>query len=120
MGAGACPILSAEAATTSQPCVGKAGCDYFKSDWSTCSAACGVGTQSRIVKCADLSGCGLPRPAQHRQCDGNACSWITGEWGACSGTCSSDGVRKRSVSCKLSGRYTSKTPRSVKACRVRE
>jgi hypothetical protein len=75
--------------------------------WSTCSVACGVGTQTRGALCSAQDGtivadgyCTDPKPALIQAC-GSPCMpfWQAGAWSACA-----SGVQTRAVICTdLSG-----------------
>ncbi|MCA9549790.1 MAG: LruC domain-containing protein [Myxococcales bacterium] len=97
----------------SASCYDDSGCaaKWSASAWSSCSAACGKGVQTRNVSCVDAGGAALPAssclhmppPATSQSCgDYSACAyaWATAEWGACqrSSTCGT-GVQHRSVYC---------------------
>jgi hypothetical protein len=78
------------------------------SSFGSCSAsACGVGTQSRTVRCEREDGalvseslCPAPRPAESRACQNTtACSWYTGAYGTCSVRCGG-GTSARAVYCR--------------------
>lgn len=82
-------------------------------EWGECvpnSNICGVGTQTRRVKCADLAGTvyedessfcgGLPKPAVEQVCTSSPCShWHPTAWSNCSTTCGA-GVQTREVECR--------------------
>jgi predicted outer membrane repeat protein len=99
--------------TTSQPCNLGDCCQNFTwdfSEWSTCSATCGGGTQSRTVYCLDCDGnvtsdgfcANTPKPATQQVCNTQSCcdaDWVVGDWSACSVTCDY-GTQTRTVICK--------------------
>ncbi|XP_036452499.1 LOW QUALITY PROTEIN: ADAMTS-like protein 1 [Colossoma macropomum] len=82
--------------------------------WSSCSATCGVGLQTRAVTCV-LKGkahsnhtekvkdekCRQPKPSSVQACNRFDCppTWDTKEWSQCSHTCGG-GTQKREVVCK--------------------
>lgn len=79
-------------------------------DWSTCSAACGGGTQTRTVVCRDSENnvtpdgrCPGTKPATSQICNAQACvdnyTWLIGDWATCSANCGG-GTQTRSVICK--------------------
>uniref|UniRef100_A0A1A8IET7 ADAMTS-like 7 n=2 Tax=Nothobranchius kuhntae TaxID=321403 RepID=A0A1A8IET7_NOTKU len=80
-----------------------------RSDWTACSAPCGLGQRSREVHCVSNVGdfvldeeCNMNlRPADVENCDMGACakSWFYTEWAnKCSAECGM-GVRSRGVLC---------------------
>ena len=75
------------------------------SGWSTCSKACGTGTQSRTrsVTCSYDSCTGTkPSSSESQNCNTQACytySWQSGSWSTCSKTCGG-GTKTRTVTCK--------------------
>ncbi|XP_023166272.2 papilin isoform X2 [Drosophila hydei] len=90
---------------------------WFSSEWSKCSAACGKGAQSRIVLCgvfdgkqiktADDSKCdAATKPKTDQECEGEEkeCpgQWFTGPFGHCSKPCGG-GERVREVLCLSNG-----------------
>lgn len=97
---------------TSQMCNAQACTEDFSwliSDWGTCTAACGGGTQSRSIVCKAADGtdasdnrCPSPKPALTQACNTEACmnayNWRTTDWSACSKTCGS-GTQTRIVYC---------------------
>ncbi|XP_067084346.1 LOW QUALITY PROTEIN: A disintegrin and metalloproteinase with thrombospondin motifs 12-like [Osmerus mordax] len=78
--------------------------------WTDCSTSCGIGEQIQPVRCFELevgvvdeSLCdpnGRPED-NHRMCKPRDCParWWVGGWQACSASCGSEGVRKRTVLC---------------------
>jgi len=71
--------------------------------WSSCSAACGNGTQTRSVACSSTvaGACGnLQQADTVRSCTNGFCSWNTPAWGACSKGCGEGyGTQTRTVAC---------------------
>ncbi|PIK45428.1 putative ADAMTS-like protein 2 isoform X2 [Apostichopus japonicus] len=72
-------------------------------DWSSCSAECGEGHQSRVVQCSVANSsrghCDrLQRPADRRVCEGTNCHsrWGTSQWPTCTGGCQ---TQVRRVNC---------------------
>ncbi|MFO0738222.1 MAG: thrombospondin type-1 domain-containing protein [Labilithrix sp.] len=88
-----------------QPCTAYS---WSTSDFSTCSAACGGGTQTRAVSCVDSSGsvvsaalCTGPAPVTSQSCNAQPCptySWVTSAYSACSAACGG-GIQTRDVQC---------------------
>jgi len=89
---------------------------YITGDWTSCTATCGRGIQTRQVRCVkigtiqptDFYNCAnqiMPVSAQY--CNTQACSfrinsatvWVQSDWSDCSKTCGSGGVRTRETSC---------------------
>ncbi|MDE3156438.1 MAG: thrombospondin type-1 domain-containing protein, partial [Acidobacteriota bacterium] len=107
-GGAACPALTESLACNTQPCVTY---QWVFSDWSTCSAACGGGTQTRTAVCEDSNGtvvansacAGLPPAAgpTSQACNTQACvtyQWVLSAWSACSATCGG-GTQTRTAVC---------------------
>lgn len=81
--------------------------------WGGCSASCGGGTQSRVVRCVRNDGVEMSdafcsqagsKPSTSQSCNTQACytySWNWGNWGGCSAYCGY-GTRSRSVWCQRS------------------
>ncbi|XP_036342960.1 LOW QUALITY PROTEIN: papilin-like [Rhagoletis pomonella] len=107
-----------EVPALSRPCESsKCKPKWFTSEWSTCSAACGKGVQSRIVICGEFDGKSI-KPAEDSKCEATAkpeseqeCEgeekecpgqWFTGPWEPCSKPCGG-GERKREVLCLANG-----------------
>ncbi|XP_018615179.1 ADAMTS-like protein 1 isoform X1 [Scleropages formosus] len=82
--------------------------------WSTCSATCGVGLQTRSVSCvhprtnannhtvtASDKACRSPKPTMVQACNRFDCPpmWEQQDWGLCSHSCL-NGTQKRRVPCK--------------------
>ena len=77
--------------------------------WGTCSAVCGGGTQTRLVRCqvngADVgfNRCPGTPPATSQACNEDPCgSWVSDEWSTCSATCGG-GTQTRVNRCQLNG-----------------
>ncbi|XP_015589222.1 papilin isoform X3 [Cephus cinctus] len=87
------------------------GYTWTADEFSECSATCGGGYQSRIVKCV-RRGDNTPvdeklcdpqlEPADTEVCNNEPCppEWIEGEWGTCSKHCGDDGVQTREIKCE--------------------
>ncbi|XP_062522406.1 A disintegrin and metalloproteinase with thrombospondin motifs 9-like isoform X2 [Corticium candelabrum] len=81
--------------------------DWRIGEWSSCTKSCGMGAQTRSVKCyrknkllAD-SGCAQPAPVTSRSCMNQACPtylWVVSGWKPCSVTCGK-GTTSRTVEC---------------------
>jgi hypothetical protein len=71
--------------------------------WSSCSAPCGGGTQTRSCSCPSPSGGGANCTGSSLQnCNTQACTsyfWNTGGWSSCSASCGG-GTQTRSVWCQ--------------------
>jgi hypothetical protein len=108
------PPPPAEAVCWERPC-DDYGWDF--GEWSSCSAACGGGTQTRAVTCLDRTGAvsspescataGLgAAPAVEQVCNSVACpahAWaVLGDWSPCSRSCG-PGFRTRTVACIADG-----------------
>ena len=108
------PPPPSEEACFERPCQEYA---WVSSDWTSCSVACGGGTQNRTVVCMDRLG----RLVSAQECTatgarlapptGQACNsvpcpqygWaLLSDWGACSAACGA-GVRTRPVACVADG-----------------
>ncbi|KAJ8717888.1 hypothetical protein PYW07_005818 [Mythimna separata] len=101
-----------KAPESSRTCTPKTDCEpldgqWFTGDWSPCSSPC-RGKQVRGVLCIGGTGrhlkdtaCREPRPAAERDCSGECRpTWYYGEWGQCTGNCTSNtGIQHRSVVC---------------------
>lgn len=100
---------------SSQACTA-AACSYsWKwSAWSTCSKTCGTGSQTRAVRCANVSYSSMPtvadskcsgaKPATSQVCNTQTCvtyNWHLGPWTDCNKTCGG-GTTSRDVYCKSS------------------
>lgn len=103
-----------------RPCESATYCpsNWFKSQWSKCSAECGDGIQTRHVFCGSFDGtvvrktddetkCGdTEKPLDTQNCTGAATNckgkWFSGPWTSCSKKCGG-GLRTRKVLCLLDG-----------------
>eukprot|EP00237_Pycnococcus_provasolii_P001804 CAMPEP_0119205734 /NCGR_PEP_ID=MMETSP1316-20130426/40033_1 /TAXON_ID=41880 /ORGANISM="Pycnococcus provasolii, Strain RCC2336" /LENGTH=387 /DNA_ID=CAMNT_0007202123 /DNA_START=371 /DNA_END=1530 /DNA_ORIENTATION=+ len=84
---------------------------YATGSWSSCSATCGGGTETRSVTCKQSDGqsvsdsyCSDSKPSISQSCNTQECltySYSTGLWSSCSATCGG-GTETRSVTCKQS------------------
>ncbi|XP_049876741.1 thrombospondin type-1 domain-containing protein 4-like [Pectinophora gossypiella] len=102
---------SHRAPIASQSCSLRKQCDaqWFTSDWSPCTAACG-GRQIRGVICIAANGrrlrdasCRPPKPETERACGGKCSpSWYLSDWGECQGPCEA-GIQTRTVWCARGG-----------------
>ncbi|XP_028034800.1 papilin isoform X5 [Bombyx mandarina] len=84
---------------------------WVHGNFSSCSATCGGGIQSRDVTCRSreelevvdegLCDDGL-KPATNQTCNTQACppQWVPGNWSRCSKRCGKDGTRSREVRCE--------------------
>lgn len=107
---------------------------WHTSEWSTCSAHCGEGYQTRTVTCSqrisatdtqplDDMYCTSQKPASQKQCYAGSCyRWVSGSWGDCSKKCGI-GLRRRLVQCRDdAGRVVSRDycdqsePKSEESC----
>lgn len=89
--------------------------EWTVNDWTTCSALCGGGEQSREVVCEKNDGtavgdslCSGTKPAMIQSCNVQACAnymWVQGGFGACSATCGG-GQQTQSVVCQNSAGQT--------------
>ncbi|KAH8295400.1 hypothetical protein KR018_010895, partial [Drosophila ironensis] len=108
-----------EVPSLSRPCKSpKCEAQWFSSQWSKCSSACGKGVQSRIVICGEFDGKTVTpasddskcdkaaKPESEQDCEGEEkeCpgEWFTGPWGDCSKACGG-GERVREVLCLSNG-----------------
>ncbi|KAI6185117.1 BMA-GON-1, isoform e [Aphelenchoides fujianensis] len=91
--------------------------------WSSCSATCGVGVETREARCVvaatgvELADdrCEAREKILRKACQRRACpEWKVGSWSACSTTCG-DGFRQRSVQCVEEGGGSAEAFRSVAA-----
>lgn len=103
--------------------------------WSSCSASCGGGIQTRTATCKRSDGISLPdsycagisKPSTSQSCNTQSCytyDWYSGNWGTCSVYCGS-GTHSRSVYCRrndgssVNDSYCSSTkPISSSGCSV--
>ncbi|XP_029466482.1 A disintegrin and metalloproteinase with thrombospondin motifs 18 [Rhinatrema bivittatum] len=89
-------------------------------EWSTCSATCGEGQQTRLIQCVQKKAfqreeivshflCPVSTPPQVQGCKSQDCppEWSTGPWSQCSKTCGR-GIKKRDVYCQ---RFSTLEPR---------
>eukprot|EP00753_Platysulcus_tardus_P004439 PLAT12539.46.p1 GENE.PLAT12539.46~~PLAT12539.46.p1 ORF type:complete len:926 (+),score=513.52 PLAT12539.46:1530-4307(+) len=90
-------------------------CRWSTEEWGDCSAACGDGKRSRVVRClaangdayvppsADGGQQGCPgagaAPAREQACSAGSCSWDATAWTPCSRPCGG-GQQSRTVTCK--------------------
>ena len=93
-------------------CMANAQClyEWRHTEWSTCSAECGEGVESREVYCLEVSSgetrvneshCSAgTEPATTQSCQTEPCryEWHLSEWGGCDAVCG-EGRRKREVVC---------------------
>ena len=116
---------------------------WRRTGWTPCSTKCGLGIQTRQLRCqlrhtrriiGDEKCANLPKPKIRRKCknrvDCHNALWTPGEYGPCSATCVSNDeivVKRRTVSCKYSGRSIADTycassdqPEKEKQCSNRE
>ncbi len=105
-GGAECPALSEEQACNTQPCIIPIDCVVSAwSDWDTCSAICGGGTQARtrtIVTPPANGGAECPALSEEQSCNTHACpvyGWVTGDWSECSKECGA-GTQMRTVECR--------------------
>ncbi|KAI6223543.1 BMA-GON-1, isoform e [Aphelenchoides fujianensis] len=91
--------------------------------WSSCSATCGVGVETRDARCVVAASgveladdrCEAREKILRKACQRRACpEWKVGSWSACSATCG-DGFRQRSVQCVEEGGGSAEAFRSVAA-----
>ncbi|XP_062516916.1 A disintegrin and metalloproteinase with thrombospondin motifs 7-like [Corticium candelabrum] len=78
------------------PCRGR----WLTGDWSRCSTQCGVGIQTRTVRCQGDGSCDpTSKPPQQQRCE-TECQfvWYSSPWSDCSATCDK-GVQTRTVKC---------------------
>lgn len=86
---------------------------WHTSEWSSCSAPCNGGTQTRTVQCQSVNrglrgdsvetlsdgNCTGSKPSLIASCNVYACpSWQTTEWSACNAPCG-DGTKYRNATC---------------------
>lgn len=80
---------------------------WFTSPWSSCTAQCSGGTQTRSVECRYVNGdlkiddalCTGTKPSLTGDCNLYPCpKWVASDWGECSTRCN-DGIQTREVSC---------------------
>ncbi|XP_055695924.1 papilin isoform X3 [Lutzomyia longipalpis] len=100
-----------------RPCTSKSQCDFqwFTSQWSKCSAACGKGVQTRTIICGvfdgemvkrapDESSCNADeKPEDQQECESeNECpgQWFGGPWSECSVPCGG-GTKLRKTLCMV-------------------
>lgn len=104
----------------SRECKASSECEYqwFKSQWSACTAECGKGIQNRRVICGHFDGevirpsaddtkcSAADKPIDTKECDGKTkeCpgQWFTGPWSDCSQKCGG-GTHTRKVLCIADG-----------------
>ena len=84
-------------------------------EWDPCNVSCGVGAESRTVRCVshDMGGVAVEehlcsdemKPSLVQECHQEACryQWRHGEWGTCDAPCG-EGWMEREVWCEREGR----------------
>lgn len=87
--------------------------EWLQYDWIhlQCSEECGRGVQTRMVRCADPSGCDEKRKpvdsracSSDRKCATQSFKWFTGPWSPCSDPCAINGKMSREVVCLVYNR----------------
>lgn len=105
---------------TRRTCESATICEFqwFKSQWSNCSAECGSGIQTRHVFCGSFDGSVVTKDVDESKCaetvkplDIQNCTgaiteckgkWFSGPWTSCSKNCGG-GLRTRKVLCLVDG-----------------
>ena len=81
-------------------CHSLSGCGWAPGNWSSCSATCGPGVQTRTPECLGTDCQEFPRPSTERACTGEGpCEWLAAAWSPCDAECG-DGLQLRDVSCQ--------------------
>jgi Thrombospondin type 1 domain len=94
---------------TSQACNTEACGAWVSDPWTTCSAICGGGNQTRANRCqrggvdVDTKYCLDAPPTTSQTCNNEACgTWVSGDWGTCSAICGG-GSQTRTNHCQRNG-----------------
>ncbi|CDS42751.1 a disintegrin and metalloproteinase with [Echinococcus multilocularis] len=121
-------------ACSNPPCHSRS-LEWAVSEWSMCSATCGMGYQRRSLRCilverhtgapsnseavevempgSECTARGLARPAEMRLCEAPPCiKWSPGEWSECKGTCES-GTQERYIRCIRQKSLYTTSPKSL-------
>jgi hypothetical protein len=128
------PACGPGTACSNGMCVATITYSWRSSDWSACSAACGGGSQVRVVTCVGSDGTAVndsfctgagPKPLTNAACNLQACptySWVTQAWSTCSVVCGV-GVQARGALCSAQdgtivpdGYCTDPKPALTQAC----
>ena len=103
---------------SSVPCEGLCeGVQWSFGEWGPCSKTCGIGRQTRIVRCQHLQSgrdiqdekCGTKnKTLNSKECNLGPCPiWETGEWSPCSVSCGL-GLKERKYWCSKGGMQVEK------------